>query len=215
MAQMVLRVAGAAVGGAFGGPAGAQLGWALGGVVAGVVAPEASGSPQKSEGPRLRDLSSGTSSYGAVIPYLIGHPRSAGNVVWSSNKKETAHTSTSGGGGGKGGGAPPAPAQTVTSYTYAIDVLYLLDCRISSSLRKVWSNNKVVSTFGGPGPWTRMTMYNGDPSQMPDPVYEAAVGIANAVAYRGRTTVFIENLDLGESGSIPNLQFEISHYASN
>ena len=57
--------------------------------------------------------------------------------------------------------------------------------------------------------WTAMRFYGGGPDQMPDPVYEAAVGAGNAPAYRGRSTVFIEGLNLGGSGQLPLLTFEL------
>jgi hypothetical protein len=44
---------------------------------------------------------------------------------------------------------------------------------------------------------------------MPDPTYEAAVGVGNAPAYRGRSSVFIEGLNLGGSGQMPILTFEV------
>ena len=49
---------------------------------------------------------------------------------------------------------------------------------------------------------------------MPDPVEEAALGIENCPAYRGRASVFIEGLNLGGSGYLPNLTFEIGTYDS-
>jgi hypothetical protein len=55
-----------------------------------------------------------------------------------------------------------------------------------------------------------MTVYTGAADQLPDPTYEAAVGTANAPAYRGRGSVFIEGLQLGNSGQIPNLTFEVT-----
>jgi len=54
-----------------------------------------------------------------------------------------------------------------------------------------------------------MTAYTGAASQLPDPDYEAAVGAANAPAYRGRGSVFIKSLQLGGGGQIPNLTFEV------
>ena len=45
--------------------------------------------------------------------------------------------------------------------------------------------------------------------ELPDPDYEAAVGTANALAYRGRATIFIKSLQLDSSGQLPNLNFEM------
>lgn len=217
MAQVVLRVAGAVVGGIYGGPQGAQAGWMLGGAIADAISPQQAGEPQTSSGPRLRDMSSGTSSYGAVIPILMGHPRVAGNMIWSSGKKEHVHTVTTGGGGGggKGGGPPPEPSTTTTTYTYTIDMMFLLRIVLDqspASVARVWANNKVIGTaqdgFAG-APWGNLLVNGGSQYQVPFSTYQAAVGIANAPAYRGRTTIMIEDLDLGEQGQIPNLQFEL------
>lgn len=53
-----------------------------------------------------------------------------------------------------------------------------------------------------------MRFYSGDAAQLPDPTYEAAV--TSAPAYRGRITVMLEGLQLGNSGVIPNLTFEFA-----
>jgi hypothetical protein len=57
--------------------------------------------------------------------------------------------------------------------------------------------------------WRRITYYTGGTTQLPDATYEAAVGAGNAPAYRGRGTVFIEGLNLGTSGQLPVLTFEV------
>lgn len=209
MAQLVVSAAAAAVGFAIAGPTGAQAGWVAGSILGGsLFAPE-----QKAQGPRLTDLTAGSAAYGVTIPYLIGHPRVAGNIVWASTKREIATTQS---GGGKGGGG-----QQYTSYTYEIDLLILLSDNPIVGVRKVWSNGKLIwsaandATVGSQvasaqtDKWTRLTTYTGSSSQQPDPTYQAAVGIANAPAYRGRGSVFIQSLQLGSGGQIPNLTFEV------
>lgn len=183
-------------------------GAAAAGLVASALAPT-----QKVQGPRLGDLSVTGSAYGAVIPYVEGHPRIGGQIIWATRKKEIATTRRS---GGKGGGGVKS-----TTYTYEIDLLILLtSCEIAGVLR-VWSGgdlvfNQSTSATGGTlsaslesTAWDRFTVYGGDAAQLPDPDYEAAVGTDNAPAYRTRGTVFIKGLKLGQSGQLPNLTFEV------
>ena len=199
MAQLVVSAAGAVVGGMIGGPTGAQIGWGLGSAIGGAMFSET----QKSSGPRLGDLSVMGSTYGSVIPYVQGRARIAGQVIWASSKREIASTQTAGGKGGP-------PKQEYTTYTYEMDMLILLsDNVLNVNTGNVWANGDLVGSFGyGSTIYSRATLYTGGPTQQPDPVYEAAVGSV-CPAYRGRGTIFIQNLQLGSSGQVPNLTFEI------
>jgi len=213
MAQLVVAAAGAALGGfiapgivAFG-MTGASLGWMAGSMLGSAFAPT-----QKSSGPQLSDLSVSTSAYGTPIPYVQGHPRIAGQIVWASTKREIATTQEA----GKGGGG-----SEYTTFTYEVDLLILLTDNEIGGVARVWSNGELVfsalegsssdtilASYGN-ALWQRLTVYTGGPSQLPDPDYEAVVGTANAPAYRGRGSLFIKSLQLGGSGQIPNLTFEI------
>ena len=181
-----------------------------GGLVASMLAPK-----QKSEGPRLGDLQVQSSSYGTVIPYALGTPRLAGQVIWASAKKETKVVTES---GGKGGGG-----QESTSYTYKVDLLILLTSNVQSGISRVWMNGgliwnksssasaETIAASDSIPQWESMTFYNGSATQGVDPIYEAAVGTANCSANRGRATVMLANVDLGSSGNIPNFTFEFNN----
>lgn len=216
MAQLIVAAAGAAIGYAtFGvgtvalGMSGAQLGWMAGSLLGSAFAPG-----QKSQGPRLNDLNVGSSQYGTPIPYVAGHPRVAGQIVWASSKREIATTQSA---GGKGGGG-----SEYTTYTYEVDLLILLSDNRIAGVPRIWKNGELVynilsnsdaTTVDASinnGGWSRMTVYTGEATQLPDPDYEAAVGTANAPAYRGRGTIFIKSLQLGGGGQIPNLTFEVA-----
>lgn len=220
MAELVIAAAGSWVGSAVAGTAapiflgmtGAQLGWAVGGIVGNMLfAPTV-----KSHGPRLDDLKVTISSYGANLPYLIGAGRIAGNVVWASEKREIATTTSQ----GKGGGAES------TTYTYEADVLFELTENVCEALLAVYSDGKLIWTGDSSSPsssimasdtvvhWNRLTFYSGAPDQLPDPTYEAFKGAGNASAFRGRSTVFIESLNL-PGGSLPNLTFRLAQYATS
>ncbi len=135
-------------------------------------------------------------------------------MIWASDRREIATTTEQ---GGKGGGVES------TTYTYEVDLFYLLtDNKISGVLR-VWHNGKLIFTNLNDADfdsveasneselWDRFTVYLGANDQLPDPTYEAAVTTAYASAYRCRGSVFIESLQLGSGGQVPNLTFEIAN----
>lgn len=205
MAQLVLGVAGAAVGSLFGVP---QIGWAIGSALGGSLA----ASQQKVSGPRLSDLKVTSTDYGQPIPWVRGTPRIAGQIWWASDRREIASSESA----GKGGGP------TVTSYTYEIDCIVGLTDGEIGWISRIWWNGKLVYNVISDADdgsidasltteyWRRMTVMTGADTQMPDPVYEAAVGADLAPGYRGRGAVLFEGLQLGNSGQLPNLTFEIA-----
>lgn len=207
MAQLVLGTVGGVIGGALGGPLGAQIGFTLGSAAG------ASLQTQKQYGPRLADLRAPAAAYGSVIPYIEGSIRVAGVFAWASEKREIASTTST---GGKGG-----PTVESTSYTYAMDALVLLSENEIAGVRRIWANGKLIWSSASSASletllasdaseyWSAIRIYTGSSTQMPDTTYEAAVGVGNAPAYRGRAYVLIEGLNLGGSGQIPALTFEI------
>lgn len=208
MAQLVLGAVGAVVGFYIGGPTGAQIGFALGSAAGSTLGPAT-----KVQGPRLSDLKSPQANYGSVIPYVEGTVRTAGVWAWNSDKRETATTTEQ---GGKGG-----PSTETTTYSYDMDALIILADNEMAGIRRVWANGKLVwsladtasdatvAASGSTEAWSSITFYRGDASQLPDPTYEAAVGVGNAPAYRGRAYVMIQGLNLGGSGQVPMLSFEV------
>lgn len=207
MAQLIISAAASAIGFAVGGPLGAQIGWVVGNVVGASV----QASQQRIEGPRLSDLRVTGTEYGQPIAWVAGRPRIAGQIWWASDRREIKTTRRQ----GKGGGPK------VVTYSYVVDLLIGLCEGQAEGITKVWRNGKLVydvSHEASPETvlasqntteWARMTFYDGAEDQLPDPTYEAAVGAANAPAYRGRSCVFIESLQLGASGQIDNLTFQL------
>lgn len=206
MAQLVIAAAGAAISAAFPGVGGAIAAFAFTAIGNAIFAPT-----QKQQGPRLSDLKVSGTEQGQPIPYFEGKVRTSGQIAWASDRREIATTTEQ----GKGAGGVES-----TTYTYEVDLLYLLsDCEMATFSR-VWNNGKLVYNNLPSASvatavasettdlWRRITFYSGASTQLPDPTYEAAVGVGNAPAYRGRATVFIEGLQLGGSGQIPNLSFE-------
>ena len=200
MSQLVVSVAGAAVGFMVGGPVGAQWGW-MAGTVAGALM-----FPPTYQAPKIGDLSVTSSAYGSVLPYLEGHLRMGGQVIWASPKRELQITTSQGKGGSE-----------YTYYNYEVDLHILLTENPISGVARIWSNGKLIWTqkegatndsvdaSNNTNRWSRLTVYTGAPDQMPDPD-----GHPDAPAYRGRGSVFIKDLGLGSSGSIPVLTFEVT-----
>lgn len=198
MAQLAIAAVGALALGPVGlGLTTAGTGFMLGSLAYSLMAPG-----QKSYGPRLNDLKVTGTDYGSPIPWIAGSPRVAGQVIWASERRETATEEEQ----GKGGGP------TYTSYTYDVDLLILLSENDIKGISRIWSNGELVYSGGTVqnGAWVDIRVYTGADDQLPDPTYEAAVGLGNAPAYRGMGTVLIQGLQLGNGGNIPNLTFELN-----
>ncbi|MDZ4253213.1 MAG: LamG domain-containing protein, partial [Sulfuritalea sp.] len=207
MAQLVIAAAGAAIGSTFGMPA---LGWAIGSMLGSAMFP--------AKGPTiaqpLMDLKVTGSEYGQPIPYVRGAAGIAGQMWWNTDRRATTTTTSSGGKGGGGG------VESSTT-TYDMDALIGLTDNEIVGVARIWNNGKLIYTADAGADsgsieasvdttiWTRLTIYTGSATQLPDPTYEAAVTTALAPAYRGRAYAFIEGLRLGQSGQVPNLTFEV------
>lgn len=211
--QLALPIAGAALGnfiapgliGVFG-LTGASAGWLAGSMLAGSL------QTQKTQGPRLSDLKLSGSAYGAPIPYIFGHPRVGGQIIWGSDKREISTTTSR---RAKGG-----PKIKNTTFTYEVDLLYKLSCNALAGVTKMYVNGEMQwSSSTGADYGTieasatlarRITVYTGAADQLPDPTVEAEVGIGNAPANRGSLTIMFEGLQLGNAGQIPNITFEVA-----
>lgn len=207
MAQLVVGAVGAGIGYMIGGPAGAKIGWMVGTAVGGVVF-----APDAPDGPRITDKKVQSSVYGNPMPVAYGTARVNAQVVWSSELIESEQEV--GGGFGKDG---------ATQYSYSVNVLVSAceskDGYLKTPLR-IWANGRLLWTNDGtpdgvcdeelivPG---NVRWYNGEGTQLPDPVYEAAVGTADAVAYRGQLTVMLEGLQLAFAGNrLPAIDVEVA-----
>lgn len=179
----------------------------IGSTIGGMLEP-----PTEIEGQSLSDLRVTGTDYGSPIPWVAGAPRLPGDVIWASDRRKIGNTESV----GKGGGGTE-----VTTYTYEVDIMYLLADQEGATVTRVWANGRLVWTNLDSAPdqsriaseqsswWRRITPYGGDAGQLPDPTYEASVG-GVCPAYRGRLTLMIEGMQLGSSGMIPVLTFEVA-----
>lgn len=207
MATLVLAAAGAALA-----PAGyAAVGWAVGSLVGNLLFPPKGPS---TEGPRLNDLKVQAATYGVMIPLDFGTVSHAGNMIWSTDRREQRHEEEV---GGKGG-----PSATSVTYTYTIDMAIGLSDRSGIDpiigVRKILRDGKLwysagddadaqtimASNAGAAG----IKVYTGSETQLPDPTMEAALGVGNVPAYRGLAYIVFTDLDL-PNGQMSNWEFEV------
>ena len=208
--QLLGGVVGGVIGYFVGGPTGASYGFAIGSAVGSVLATPDTPSNQQP----ITDLRLTGTDYGDPIPWAAGTVAVPGAIAWLSPQRVI---DTVGDSGGKGG---PSTPQT-SSRSYQIDILLTLACVQAIGVSRIWADGELIYTArtGDPAAslsasaisdhWQRMTFYDGDASQLPDPDYEAALGVGNAPAYRGRSTVFIKSWDMGSFPRLPSFKFEL------
>jgi hypothetical protein len=214
MGQAGFTIAGQVIGSYFG-PAGAAVGGMIGSYVGGALFPTDLG---RKEGPRLSDLRSQVSTYGASIPVIYGRSGPAGCVIWADDIREVMLEEDI---GGKGG---PATEGTSVTYSYFASFAVAICAGPMASLSRIWINGKCFydvrdesnsealtasSAFA-----EYFTWYSGSETQEPDPTMEAALGAGNVPAYRGVCYLVFHDLPLELVHNAPigalNCQFEVT-----
>lgn len=190
MATLLLTAAGTLVGGPLGGALGALAGRSIDGAILG---------GGRREGPRLKELTLTTSSYGQPIPRHHGRMRAGGAIVWATELVEHAE---------KAGGKKGRPA--VTTYAYTTSFAVALASRPIVGVGRVWADGSLLRGAAGdlkvPG---LLRVHRGHGDQAPDPLIAAAEGAA-CPAFRGLAYAVFEDLALADFGNrIPVLSFEI------
>lgn len=143
------------------------------------------------------DLS--TSAYGLPLPVLYGTNRLSANLIWYDGFRVVATTSKQSG-GGKGGGGTTIKN---TSYTYFASYQFALcEGEVNSVLRS----------------WVDDTLYTGNQTVMNGSVSQSAwsyQAVTNpafadaALAYRGTAVVCRDDAQLGGSGNMQAMTFEV------
>lgn len=190
MATLLLTALGSAIGGPLGGSIGALIGQQIDSRIF---------APKGREGPRLKDLTLSTSSYGQPIPRQFGRMRVGGTVIWSTDLIETKRKQK----GGKG-----QPSTTI--YSYAASFAVALSSTPIARVGRIWADGNLLRgsqedlKVGG-----TLRVYRGFGDDPVDPLIAAAKG-PHAPAFRDCAYAVFENLELGEYGNrIPALSFEI------
>lgn len=208
MAQLALATAGGAVGSIFG-TTGAQIGFLAGSLIGSwLFAPSTT-----TEGPRLEDLRVTISTYGKPIPLGFGTIRTGGNVIFSTDIRETKNKRKV---GGKGG-----PSATQITYTYDASFAVAFAQREATHVLRIWADSKLlydVTAQAGGAPngevnreGVTFRVYLGTETQNVDPLIESEKGVGNTPAYRGIVYIVFEDLPLADFGNrIPSITAEIA-----
>lgn len=191
MATLILSTVGTVLGGPIGGAIGSLIGQQIDLAIL--------GSPTR-KGPRLKELSVQTSSYGAAIPRHYGRMRVAGSVIWATELKENREKS----GGGKG-------KPKLVSYTYSSSFAVALASRPIRGVGRIWADGNLLrgaaedlKVGGG------LRIHTGEGDQDRDPLIAAAEGAARCPAFRTIAYAVFEDLALADFGNrIPSLTFEV------
>lgn len=209
--QALGGVVGGVVGAFIGGPAGALQGFSIGMSIGGVLDPPKGPTV---EGPRLSDKSIQTSTYGTMLPRFYGTVSVFGNITWLENNqlKETVRKKKQ---GGKGGGS----TTTTKIYTYSATFFLSLGLGPIAGVRRIWCSDKLIYNAGSDDLETIIAsnqnatgwkLYRGTDDQLPDPRYEANVGVGNAPAYRGEAYLAFYDFQLADFGnSLQGAQFKV------
>ena len=190
MATLVFTAIGTAIGGPIGG--------AIGAFVGGQVDDAVFGSGSR-EGPRLKELSVTTSSYGQPLPRHFGRMRVAGTVIWSTELIESSSRE----GGGKG-------QPSVTTFSYSASFAVALGSSQISRVGRIWADGNLLRGAGGDLKVEgEMRTYLGTGDNPVDPLIAADRGGASP-GFRDCAYVVFEDLQLGDFGNrIPALTFEV------
>ncbi|MGV3511227.1 MAG: phage tail baseplate protein [Novosphingobium sp.] len=190
MATLLLTAVGSAFG-PLGGAIGALIGQQIDGAIFG---------KRKVEGPRLKELSVQTSSYGSALPMHFGTIRASGSVIWATELVE--HKQKDGGGKGR---------PSVTSYTYTASFAVAVASRPIAGIGRIWADGNLLRGAAGDlKVGGTMRLHEGYGDQAADPLLAQAEGPALNPAYRNLAYVVFEDLELGDFGNrLPSLTFEI------
>ncbi|MDU4248997.1 phage tail protein [Pseudomonas sp.] len=157
------------------------------------------------------------SEYGADIPHIYGTCATTGSqIAWMENNALKEVVKKKKQGGGKGGGGSK---QTVTTYTYFATVILILCKGKVSGIRRIWCGDKLIYNAGSDDLETVIAsnkaqkgwkFYDGSDDQMPDPRYEADVGVGNAPAFRGFAYLALYDFALKDyANTLQGSQFKV------
>lgn len=185
-----------ALGTAIGGPIGQAIGALIGNQIDRAVFAGGGGSR---EGPRLKELSVTTSSYGQPIARHFGRVRVAGTVIWATDIRESSDRQ----GGGKG-------QPSTTTFSYSASFAVALSSTPLARIGRIWADGNLLRGAGGDLKAAgALRFYRGVGDEPVDPLIAADRGGA-APAFRDCAYIVFEDLALADFGNrIPALTFEV------
>lgn len=219
----VVGAIGGAVGGFFmGGPMGALQG-AYMGYTAGMMFKALKTKPPAIEEAKLQLNRTMSSSAGTPINKLYGRNKVSGNLIWSTEIKETQHSKKEGGKGGR--------KQEYKWFTYSVECALALGQGPIAGIGKIWFDGKLVfnpsaapvdgqggefwngnaidqnGNEAGFGRW-RFIVYKGGEDQ--EPCAEIQIHQPDTPAYKGLAYIYFNFEDLADDGNrIPNVEVEV------
>lgn len=148
---------------------------------------------------KIADFTVSTAEYGSAVPEILGTTRISGNVIYYDDFTAHEHRETQR--SGKGGHS----SKTVTiSYTYTVAVILGLCEGPIQGLKRVWIG-KDIYTY--PNDTIQLTLFTGETNQKPW-AYTLGKHPDKAFSYSG-LAYMAGVIDLGDSGSMPNYNFEV------
>lgn len=155
---------------------------------------------QQQQQPSYTALPTQTSSYGKSIPIIFGRARMAPNLGWYDGFTAVSHVTETTQSGGKGGSSTTS---SNTTYTYTVNVIFLIGEGPISDIVSVWEAQSITSPSAlgfdvvvgtiGQAPWSFLS------SNFP-----AAADPYSGIAYAGASP-----LQLGTSANLANYNFEV------
>ena len=147
---------------------------------------------------RISSFQVNQSSYGCPVKLVFGTAMISGVLGdftdFTAHAKTTTTTS-----GGKGGGGV---TQTDTTYTYSVAGVLVLGEGKLGGVGQVWSGNKTTDCYA-----LNLQFFNGEKAQAPWG-YMLTNHPDHALTYSG-TSYLAGVVDLGDSASLPNMNFEV------
>ena len=148
---------------------------------------------------KIADFTVSTAEYGAAVPEILGTTRISGNVIYYDDFTAHEHRETQR--SGKGGHS----SKTVTvSYTYTVAVILGLCEGPIQGLKRVWIGKDI---YAYPNDTIQLTLFTGETNQKPW-AYTLGKHPDKALSYSG-LAYMAGVIDLGDSGSMPNYNFEV------
>jgi len=179
MATLLLSVIGTVVGGPIGGAIGAMVGQQLDSRLF---------APPGQRGPRLKELTVTTSSYGTPLPF--GKMRAAGSIIWATDLQENREAA----GGRKG-------RPSVTSFNYTVSLAVALASRPIAGIGRIWADGNLLrGSAGDLKTGGTLRIYYGHGDQPADPLIASDRGL-DCPAFRGLAYCVFEDLHLGDFGN--------------
>ena len=142
-APLIGGIVGAVIGAFFGAP---QVGWLIGSAIGALFVP-------KPITHALTDLTVQTSQYGAGLAQIFGTQRTAGNVIWASERQWISLSGggkggKGGGGGGGGGGKGKSGGGGAGSGYYLVNIAIAICEGPVMGIKRIWTGGDLVFDDG-------------------------------------------------------------------